>query len=209
MSRQGFTLLEVMIAVAILGLSLTAIFSSEVGAANVAQRARRQNIAATLARCKMGEIEQVIGIEGLPVLEKKDSDNCCEHAPVEGFECDWIVERIILPELGTDEEGDQEEGEGPPADSRQALNETYEDLREQGGTPEEVVAGQAGNLALLALQLGFPILKPFLEEQVRRVTVTVRWQEGPRERGFDVSQYLVSEQIAYEEGVEEEPEVGQ
>lgn len=205
MSRRGFTLLEVMIAVAILGLSLTAIFSSEVGAANVAQRARRQNIAATLARCKMGEIEQVMGIEGLPVLEKKDSDNCCEHAPIEGFECDWIVERIILPELGADEEGDEEDDD-PPPDSRQALNETYEDLREQGGTPEEVVAGQAGNLALLALQLGFPILKPFLEEQVRRVTVTVRWQEGPRERGFDVIQYLVSEQIASEEGVDAEQE---
>ena len=64
MTRPGFTLLEVMIAVAILGLSLTAIFSSEVGAANVAQRARRQNIAATLARCKMGEIDEVIAIEG-------------------------------------------------------------------------------------------------------------------------------------------------
>jgi general secretion pathway protein I len=40
MTGRGFTLLEVMIAVAILGLSLTAIFSSEVGAANVAARAR-------------------------------------------------------------------------------------------------------------------------------------------------------------------------
>ena len=69
-----------------------------------------------------------------------------------------------------------------------------------------MVAGQAGNLALLALQLGFPILKPYLEEQVRRVTVTVRWKEGPRERGFDVSQYLVSEQIASEEGVDAEEE---
>ena len=201
MRPRGFTLLEVMIAVAILGLSLTAIFSSEVGAANVAQRARRQNIAATLARCKMGEIEEVIGIEGLPALEKKDKDNCCEHAPVEGFECEWIVERIILPELGADE-GDGEEGSDGDTndDPIGRLNQTYEDLNEQGGgTPEEVIAGEAGNLALLALQLGFPILKPFLEEQVRRATVTVLWKEGPRERGFDVTQYLVSEQIASED----------
>jgi general secretion pathway protein I len=198
MNVRGFTLLEVMIAVAILGLSLTAIFSSEVGAANVAQRARRQNIAATLARCKMGEIEEVIGIEGLPALEKKDSDNCCEHAPVEGFECEWIVERIILPELGADEGDGEEDSEADDPLGR--LNETYQDLNEQGGgTPEEVIAGEAGNLALLALQLGFPILKPFLEEQVRRATVTVRWNEGPRERGFDVTQYLVSEQIASED----------
>ena len=189
MSGRGFTLLEVMIAVAILGLSLTAIFSSEVGAANVAARARRQNVAATLARCKMGEIEELISIEGLPAVEKKDTDNCCEHAPVEGFECEWLIERIILPEFGPEEGEDEDED-----DSRRRLNEAYDEA--QGGTPEEVIAGQAGNLAILALQLGFPILKPFLEEQVRRATVTIRWTEGSKERGFDVVQYLVSEQPA-------------
>lgn len=194
MTGRGFTLLEVMIAVAILGLSLTAIFSSEVGAANVAARARRQNVASTLARCKMGEIEQVVGIEGLPALEKKDTDNCCEHAPVEGFECDWLIERIILPEFGS-QGGEDEDGSSKDRSNRR-LTEAYDEVNSQGGTPQEVVAGQAGNLAVLALQIGFPILKPFLEEQVRRATVTVRWKEGPSERGFDVTQYLVSEQIA-------------
>jgi general secretion pathway protein I len=198
MSRRAFTLLEVMIAIAILGLSLTAIFSSEVGAANVAARARRQNIAATLARCKMGEIEQFVGIEGLPALEKKDTDSCCEHAPVEGYECDWIVDRIILPELGV-QSGDEED-ENTQDRSQRRLVETYDDINASGGgAPEDVISGQAGNLSTLALELGFPILKPFFEEQVRRATVTVRWKEGPRERGFDVVQYLVSEQIASED----------
>jgi general secretion pathway protein I len=202
MTGRGFTLLEVMIAVAILGLSLTAIFSSEVGAANVAARARRQNVAATLARCKMGEIEEVIAIEGLPALEKKDTDACCEHAPVEGFECDWLVERIILPELGATggEEGD-EDADGSLA---QRANETLDEVQ-AAETTQQVLAGESGNLAMLALELGFPILKPFLEEQVRRATVTVRWKEGPKERGFDVIQYLVSEQPApVDETAEEE-----
>lgn len=197
MNRFGFTLLEVMIAVAILGLSLTAIFSSEVGAANVAQRARRQNTAATLARCKMGEIEEIVAIEGLPALEKEDTDNCCEHAPVEGFECDWIIERIILPEFGTQQ--DENEDESAQDRSKRQLTETYDEINAQGGTPPEVISGEAGNLAMLALELGFPILKPFLEEQVRRATVSVHWKEGPEERGFDVTQYLVSEQIASED----------
>ncbi|MDH3199974.1 MAG: type II secretion system GspH family protein [Myxococcales bacterium] len=194
MNLRGFTLLEVMIAVAILGLALTAIFSSEVGASNVAQRAKRQNVATTLARCKMGEIEEVIAIEGLPLVDKADDDNCCEHAPVEGYECSWIVERIILPELGADEDSDDELSEKDR--NNQRLNETYESITEQGGTPETVVAGEAGNLALMALQIGFPILKPFLEEQVRRATVSVRWKEGDKDRGFDVIQFLVSEQPA-------------
>lgn len=204
---RGFTLLEVMIAVAILGLSLTAIFSSEVGAANVAARARRQNVAATLARCKMGEIEEIVAIEGLPALEKKDTDGCCEHAPIEGYECEWIVERIILPQLGA-QEGDEDESEQDRSQRR--LTETYDEINAQGGgTPQEVIAGQAGNLTSMALELGYPILKPFLEEQVRRATVTVRWKEGPREIGFDVIQYLVSEQIASPDPNDVTPEEGQ
>lgn len=192
MTGRGFTLLEVMIAIAILGLSLTAIFSSEVGAANIAARARRQNVAVTLARCKMGEIEQIIAIEGLPAIEKKDTDSCCEHAPVEGFECEWLVERIILPELGAQDDEDEDAQDTPSS----LIAEASDEVTSQGGTPQEVIAGQAGNLTGLALQLGFPILKPFLEEQVRRATVSVRWKEGPKERGFDVTQYLVSEQPA-------------
>ena len=202
MTGRGFTLLEVMIAVAILGLSLTAIFSSEVGAANVAARARRQNVAATLARCKMGEIEQVIAIEGLPAIEKKDTDACCEHAPVEGFECDWLIERIILPELGAT--GGEEGDEDVEVTLSQRANEKLDEVQ-AAETTQQVLAGESGNLAMLALELGFPILKPFLEEQVRRATVTVRWKEGPKERGFDVIQYLVSEQPApVDETAEEE-----
>jgi general secretion pathway protein I len=204
MTGRGFTLLEVMIAVAILGMSLTAIFSSEVGAANVAARARRQNVAATLARCKMGEIEEIIAIEGLPLLEKKDSDACCEHAPVEGFTCEWIVERIILPELGA--QGSAEEDEALEAESTRRLDEQIGEVA-GAATTEQALAGEAGNMAMLALEIGFPILKPFLEEQVRRATVSVRWKEGPKERGFDVIQYLVADQPApVGEATGEEPQ---
>lgn len=194
MTRRGFTLLEVMIAVAILGLSLTAIFSSEVGASNVAARARRQSVAVTLARCKMGEIEEIIAIEGLPAIEKKDTDACCEHAPIEGFECDWIVERIILPELGSDSEED--EGLSSQDAATRRLNEAYDDVNGTETTTQQLIEGNGGDLGSLALQLGFPILKPFFEEQVRRATVSVHWKEGPKERGFDVIQYLVAEQGA-------------
>ena len=191
MRVSAFTLLEVMIAVAILGLALTAIFSSEVGASNVAQRAKRQHVATTLARCKMGEIEEVIAIEGLPLVEKADDDNCCEHAPVEGYECSWIVDRIILPELGADDSDDELDEKDQ---NNRRLNESFEAVQD---TPtEQVISGESGNLAMMALQLGYPILKPFFEEQVRRATVSVKWTEGGKERGFDVIQFLVSEQPA-------------
>lgn len=205
MNRRGFTLLEVMIAVAILGMSLAAIFSSEVGAANVAARARRQNVAATLARCKMGEIEEIIAIEGLPALEKKDEDNCCEHAPVKGFECEWIVDRIILPEFGVGDEDSEDEEAEQGNSPKEILDEAVDGVTGEDGISEQVIAGQAGNMAGLALQIAFPILKPFLEEQVRRATVSVRWTEGSKQRGFDVVQFLVSDQPApTDESLEEE-----
>lgn len=205
MNRRGFTLLEVMIAVAILGMSLAAIFSSEVGAANVAARARRQNVAATLARCKMGEIEEIIAIEGLPALEKKDEDNCCEHAPVKGFECEWIVDRIILPEFGVGGEDSEDEEAEQGNSPKEILDEAVDGVTGEDGMSEQVIAGQAGNMAGLALQIAFPILKPFLEEQVRRATVSVRWTEGSKQRGFDVVQFLVSDQPApTDESLEEE-----
>jgi hypothetical protein len=46
----------------------------------------------------------------------------------------------------------------------------------------------------MALQIAFPILKPHIEEQVRRATVTVRWHEGDHEREISVVQFLVAEQ---------------
>lgn len=146
----------------------------------------------------MAEIEEIVGIEGLPLLEKSDEDNCCEHAPIEGFECEWSITRVILPEIGVDDAEESEDSSAQDRSQRQ-LTEAYDEINAQGGTPTEVIAGQSGNLALLALQLGFPILKPFFEEQVRRATVSVKWKEGPSERGFDVIQYLVSEQIASED----------
>ena len=103
---------------------------------------------------------------------------------------------MILPVFGAEGE-DEEEGVSDQDRSQRRLTETYDAVNAQGGgAAAEVIAGQAGNLTMIALELGFPILKPFFEEQVRRATVTVRWKEGPKDRGFDVTQFLVSEQIA-------------
>ena len=199
MNNRGFTILEVMIAVAILGMSLTAIFSSEVGAVHIANRARHQNVASILARCKMGEIEELVSIEGLPLVEKTGEDACCEHAEVDGYQCEWIIERIILPDFGLDEEGafDDEEEES-------ATDTALDIVTSEADSAEDFISGQAsGGLTSMAMQLGLPIIKPSIEEQVRRVTVNIRWQEGSEERGFDLIQFLVAEQPAQVEETEE------
>ncbi len=180
-----------MVAVAILGMSLVAIFSSEVGAINVAHRARKTNVATLLARCKMGEIEELIHMEGLPAIDKKGTDECCEGAEIEGFECEWSIDRIILPDL--DEFGDDN-----------TLADERETIRDEVGTTEDYLGGGVGELAGIAMSLAYPVLKPSFEEQVRRATVTISWAEGERRPSFDVVQFLVSDQPAAADEADDE-----
>lgn len=192
--RSGFTLLEVMVAVALLSIALTAIFSSEAGSVKMAQRAKRLTNATLLARCKMGEIEERTFKEGLPAIDAKDEDKCCEGGEINGFRCEWDIKRIVLPEakdtedeedLGKDTATKLGEGEDPSSLSP--------DLFLSGkGTSSNAVAQDA--LASAAFEYVFPILKPAVEEQVRRATVQVKWKEGDKEQTLELVQYLVNEQ---------------
>ena len=205
MKRQsaGFTLLEVMVAVAILAVSLTAIFSSEAGAAKMAHRSRKMGLAALLVRCKMGEIEEQVAAEGLPALFDAGSDECCEDGEISGFSCDWEIEPIVLPDNMFAPEEDEEGGgsgkkESPLDKMTSALGvdpgANGDKQGMNGMDPSTLLSGGGGGLASMALSFTYPVLKPSFEQQIRRATVTVHWKEGSIDHSFDVTQYLVSDQ---------------
>jgi len=185
--EAGFSLLEVLIALAILSISLIALFSGQAGAVKMAYRARRIGVATLLARCKMAEIEEQVAMEGLPAVSDQGSDDCCEDAEVEGFTCNWEIERIVLPESMF----------APQEDTENSVTDPLTQMPDPTGDPAAMLAGgQAAmsGMASMALSYAFPILKPSFEEQIRRATVTVRWTEGQNPLSFDVTQYLVAEQ---------------
>lgn len=209
----AFTLLEVMVAVAILGISLTAIFSSEGGAIRAGARARQMTTATLLARCKMAEVEEQMAREGFPAVMDDGEDACCEGGEQEGFSCHWQVEQVMLP--------DAIEPEGDPLGAMAGA---------AGGTGgatgadlENALTGAAGGDAIgaFAVQYAFPILRPMIEQQVRRATVSVRWAEGagannrrgPCEEGerscFTVVQYLVADQGAAVPGTDTTSGIGE
>jgi general secretion pathway protein I len=187
-----------MVAVAILGVALTAIFASEAGAIRVAARARFTTTATLLARCKMAEVEEEVMRTGLPAVSAHGTDECCEEGEVEGFECEWEISRIVLPEAPTLDDPAAD----PAAGALGAAGAAAGAGTELGGPPavDQIMSGAAlagggtDMVAELALQFAFPILKPQIEDQVRRATVTVRWHEGEEERSFDVVQYVIAEQ---------------
>ena len=190
--NAAFTLLEVMMAITILAMCLTAVYASEGGAVRMAGRSRRLGVATLLARCKMGEIEEQVAEEGLPAIFDTGTDECCEEGEVEGYECKWEIVPIVLPEtMFAPEEGAAGEGGGGGGmiDQLAAANS------ESAGTfdPATMLSGGgAAGLASMALGYVFPILKPAFEQQIRRATVVVQWREGNSPKEFDVTQYLVS-----------------
>lgn len=200
---RGFTLLEVIVAVAILGLALTAIFASESGSLRTAGRARRTHIATLLARCKMAEIEEQILREGFPAIDDRGTDECCDGAEVEGYSCRWSITAVTLPTSVSTQETSATAGRTNRGASGSADDAAGRALG-QIGTAGDFLAGggDRGGLENMLLDLAIPVLTPAIESQVRRATVDVVWREGDREYGFDVSQYLVNERQQNAEVIE-------
>jgi general secretion pathway protein I len=96
MTRRGFTLLEVMVAVTILGLGLTLILSSQAGMFASTKRIEAETYAVNLLRCKMGELEIYLEKNGYPLIDQNDSGDCCEDEDIPGYTCDWKIETVEL-----------------------------------------------------------------------------------------------------------------
>lgn len=202
----GFTLLEVMVAMMILGISLTAIFSSEGGAIRAGARARMMTTATLLARCKMAEVEEQMTREGFPAVMADGDDECCEDGEQPGFSCHWQVEQVLLPDPSTMD--DDPLGLNGGGDDSAGANGANGANGGPGANLESALSGAAGGDAIgqFAVQYAMPILQPMIEQQVRRASVSVRWREGPDARDvagpcaegerncFTVVQYLVADQ---------------
>lgn len=111
-ARRGFTLLEVLVAVAILGLGLTVILSSQAGLFSSATRGERLTVASSLLRCKMSELELTLAQKGFQLTDEKDVGDCCDNES-DGFTCEWKIERVELPPLPQSTMGSGGSSAGP------------------------------------------------------------------------------------------------
>lgn len=209
---RGFTLLEVMVALAILGLALSAILSAQAGLYNANVQARNVSVAGTAARCKMHEVEEKLLKEGYPELDQSEEGPCCAGDSPAGVSCRWQVERVELPNppatdplaslTGGGDAGSGGGGLGPLGALAQAaaspsaladggIGALSGALSQPSGPNGQTgVAGVAG----MAMQIVYPQLKPLLEASIRRVTVDVLWNEGPNQRSLRVVQFVTNPQ---------------
>jgi general secretion pathway protein I len=208
-----------MVAVAILGLSLTVILSAQAGLYSGGAYAQHTSIAVGLARCRMTELEENLAKLGFPLAETHDEGACCEDDSRQDMRCSWKIERVELPQAKPPDLS--------PASSSGGLSLGSSGFgappAAPGGSPMGGSAGPLGALAQIATNPGalsgdagvsgiasalnqgvggvggiesmamgfvYPMLKPMLEESIRKLTVTVSWHEGTQSRDMTIVQYL-------------------
>jgi general secretion pathway protein I len=226
----GFTLLEVMVAVAILGLTLTVILSAQGGLAASNKIANNMGQATGLGRCKMTELEEKLLKMGYPEVDDLQTDiSCCDDKDNGRFTCDTRVEKVLLPNPPDNTLGDGGSmlALSGPASSASAGGAgalgnlpgpigsiAAQAMGPAGGASLNFDGGLAGMGAALGDQLGgagaggagaagmlqmvmgmvYPSLKPMMEASIRRLTVKVKWKEGPNEKELSLVQYVTSPQ---------------
>lgn len=210
-SDRAFTLLEVMVAVAILGVGLTVLLTAQTGLFSSSRRAATMSEAIGLARCKMSEVEEQLLREGYQLTAQEEDGPCCEDEDDSRLRCKWTIEPVVLPEFSMSSGADAGAGapeEDPATAGLQGLSEAQDDLSKgdtQGAASNiqdmmssGVGAGGpsmgAGALAPLAMGMIYPQLKAMLEASIRKVTVRVLWSEGKIERDLSITQYVTNPQ---------------
>jgi prepilin-type N-terminal cleavage/methylation domain-containing protein len=179
--RRGFTLIEVLLAILVMGLFFSAAFTEQAQSVVLESRARLEVAAASQVRCKMSELERGFDKDGFPVADEADSGPCCEMFEDERFECSWNVQTIELPTTA-DLQARMEEQR-----TEQTLVATGEG--EEASSFEE----QAQSfLSMGALGQILPVLQGFLRDAIRKVEVTIVWRYRNRVFDFTVTQYVTN-----------------
>lgn len=203
MRRGGFTLLEVVVALAILAVSLVAVL--DINAQSVASHvyARRLTVATLLARSKMVDLEQKLHDQGMNIDDEEDSGDFSEEgwpsyqwrakivAPrTNGLSPEQLFSALLNIPLGDGKDGPAGVLSGlfgasgkPPAGPRGTADTS--------GNAANALLGAMGPMAGLASQQ-FTQMVDQLQKSVREVQLTVTWKEGRTTESFDLVTHVVS-----------------
>ena len=187
--RAGFTLVEVMIALAILGMALVMLVRSIAGNIGSAQQAMYMGLVADLGRGKMYDIEEHLAQEGFKDTEEHEEGNFSD----EGWAAITWEYRIIPVELPSFDKlvglsqgagsgsgsGSGEDADGDGAPDPEQLQRFEDSMFGQmmsmfGG----MGSAEGGGPDLAMVQMAYPMIQEVLKKSIRKVVLTVRWDTG-------------------------------
>jgi type II secretion system protein I len=165
----GFTLLEVLIAVAILSMSLTSLLSSQMAAMRATRYARGVSVAAFLAEGKLLDLEAQLQVEGWGSDDKTfDGDFGEEGWPDIRYEC--LVDFIEVPDF-------------------QALQQAKDGADTDGGFGSGQQVADAGDQAFAGMGMVWPVIKGAIEQAIRKSSCKVLWNDGAIPNEFTVETF--------------------
>jgi prepilin-type N-terminal cleavage/methylation domain-containing protein len=170
----GFSLLEVMVSVAIMSLALLTLIEITTNNLRAAAHARQLTQATFLARTRIAALEDQILVEGFVDTDQEDAGDFGDDGHAE-FRWQTLVEKIELP-----------------VDAAQKAQEAASQKQQQSttGTTTNPMSALTGMMGGFMSALVEPI-RMGLEESVRRVTVRVMWFEAGRgQQSFELVTYL-------------------
>jgi general secretion pathway protein I len=203
--RRGFTLLEVMISLAILAVALVAISDLNGGAVAMHAYSRRATEATLLLRGKMLDVEDDLQKTGFSDFnDEKHGDFTDESAPDYSWSAEILKPDVqldpsqLLNLLGAGQQGGSKGspgGGGPVAGLAGAASQLAAAMGGAQGALQGLQGGAAANM--LAGPLGGILTSQAttfietLKKSVREIRLTVSWQEGKEKQEVSASQVVV------------------
>jgi len=176
----GFTLLEVMIALAILGMSLVIISRSHQNSVRAANRAKLMSVAVMLARYMMVDVEDKLFEEGFSEFEEEDKGDFKD----EGFDRYTYTLKVDKVELPADMNKDSVE------EMLGGLTGSSSDESSSSSSSSESSTNPMQALGSKVLSSQFEMIRNVLEQAIRRVQLSVEWKEGSRTKAVTVVGYF-------------------
>jgi general secretion pathway protein I len=213
---RGFTLLEVMIALALLGLGLVVLIKSAAGNIFSAQQAHMMGVATDLARAKMYQIEEKLLKDGFADTEQTEEDRPFDDEGWPAVLYSYKIEVVELPSFdqlqamakgrckssessaGSDS-GKSSAGSGAPGSGEGVEAGCFEDsalggmLTQFGGGFGGGGGGGSGKGAEADAAAGasfiqgqYQMFQQILKVTIRKVTLTVKWKVLGTDRDMKV-----------------------
>lgn len=169
----GFSLLEVMVSVAIVALALVVLVSMTTNNVRAAHHARLVTTATFLARAKIAAVEDQILEEGFTDSDQEDEGDFADEGHAK-FRWHYVIERVELPTEVMEK-------------AQETVGQTADEAAASDNNPMMAIAGFLGGFMSTLIE---PI-RVGLQESVRRITLRVSWAEvGRNEQSFDVVAFL-------------------
>jgi general secretion pathway protein I len=188
-ARSGFTLLEVMVALAVLAGALMAVADLSGNALRNFGYARDLSVATLLARGKMAEIEEKYEDSGFTDFDQTENGTFADQGQpnirwtleLRKPDGDMSPQQLLGAFLGTG---------GEDVGTQEMLGKLLGGGAASGGKGGPSSAGPGGLLGGV-LQTQLTAFSEELKKGVRRAVLRVSWKDGKTEHGFDVSTYMV------------------